>query len=163
MPLWLKINLLNFTTISSFFIMIWWSVYPNLDSYINWCCPAARSRTWLLRRPIVECEALRHAAAESEAPHLHLERARDCEGSSRTAWCTDYWRGESLARGWWWRKSKKSNKPSKPPGMYENKYFGYLNSASIFIALDVTFCTGHSAECTSRNSHLLEFLGYLFS
>ncbi len=27
------------------------------------------------------------------ASHLHLERARDCEGGSRTAWCTDYWRG----------------------------------------------------------------------
>jgi hypothetical protein len=22
--------------------------------------------------------------------------------------------------GWWWRESEKSNKPSKPPGMYKN-------------------------------------------
>jgi hypothetical protein len=29
----------------------------------------------------------------SGAPHLNLERARDHEGGSRTAWCADYWRG----------------------------------------------------------------------
>jgi hypothetical protein len=29
---------------------------------------------------------------QSAAPDLHLERARDCVGCSRTAWCTDYWR-----------------------------------------------------------------------
>jgi hypothetical protein len=34
-----------------------------------------------------------------EAPDLHLERARDCVGSSRTAWCADYWRGEHPSRG----------------------------------------------------------------
>jgi hypothetical protein len=28
--------------------------------------------------------------------------------------------GECPARGWWWRESEKSNKPSKLPGMYEN-------------------------------------------
>jgi hypothetical protein len=28
-----------------------------------------------------------------EAPGLHLERARDCAGGSRTAWQADYWRG----------------------------------------------------------------------
>jgi hypothetical protein len=29
-----------------------------------------------------------------EAPRLHLERTRDREGGSRTAWCTDYgWGG----------------------------------------------------------------------
>jgi hypothetical protein len=28
--------------------------------------------------------------------------------------------GECLAKGWWWRESKKSNKPFKSPGMYEN-------------------------------------------
>jgi hypothetical protein len=27
-----------------------------------------------------------------EASRLHLERARDCEGGSRTARCIDYWR-----------------------------------------------------------------------
>ncbi len=57
---------------------------------------------------------------QSEAPCLHLERARDREGSSRTAWCADYWRGECPARGWWWRKLQKSNKPSKLPEIYEN-------------------------------------------
>jgi hypothetical protein len=40
-----------------------------------------------------------------EAPGLHLERARDCAGSSRTAWRADYWRGECPAQGWWWRDS----------------------------------------------------------
>ncbi len=29
---------------------------------------------------------------QSEAPNLHLERARDHVGGSRTAWCADYWR-----------------------------------------------------------------------
>jgi hypothetical protein len=37
----------------------------------------------------------------SEATRAHLERARDREGGSRTAWCIDYWRWECLARGWW--------------------------------------------------------------
>jgi hypothetical protein len=57
---------------------------------------------------------------QSEAPRLHLEGAGDHEGGSRTVWCTNYWQGECPARGWWWRESEKSNKPSKPPGMYEN-------------------------------------------
>jgi hypothetical protein len=35
----------------------------------------------------------------SEAPRLHLERARDREGSSETAWCADYWQGECQAGG----------------------------------------------------------------
>ncbi len=30
---------------------------------------------------------------KSEALGLHLERARDCEGGSRTDWCADYWKG----------------------------------------------------------------------
>ncbi len=29
-------------------------------------------------------------------------------------------RGKCLVRGWWWRRSQKSNKPSKPPEIYEN-------------------------------------------
>jgi hypothetical protein len=40
---------------------------------------------------------------QSEAPDLHLERARDRVGSSRTAWCANYWRGERPVQGWWWR------------------------------------------------------------
>ncbi len=40
---------------------------------------------------------------QSAAPDLHLERARDCVGRSRTAWCADYWWGEWPALGWWWR------------------------------------------------------------
>ncbi len=55
-----------------------------------------------------------------EAPCFHLERARDCEGGSRIAWCADYWQGECPARGMWWRESKESNNPPKPLGMYEN-------------------------------------------
>ncbi len=57
---------------------------------------------------------------QSGAPDLHLERARDHVGGSRTAWCTDYWRGECPVRGWWQRGSQKSNKPSKPPKIHEN-------------------------------------------
>ncbi len=33
---------------------------------------------------------------QSEAPSLHLERARDYDGSSETVWCSDYWRRECL-------------------------------------------------------------------
>ncbi len=55
-----------------------------------------------------------------EAPDLHLERARDHVGGSRTAWCTDYGRGECPVQGWWWRGSQKPNKPSKPLERDEN-------------------------------------------
>ncbi len=50
---------------------------------------------------------------QSEAPGLHLERARDRAGGSRTAWRADYWRGECPARGWWWTDSQKSYKLSQ--------------------------------------------------
>ncbi len=49
----------------------------------------------------------------SEVPRLHLKRARDREGGSETAWCTDSWRRELLGRGWWWRGLKESNKPPR--------------------------------------------------
>jgi hypothetical protein len=83
------------------------SINPNPGSYINWCCCVARSHIWLLRRPIGEREALRHAAAivRSSGPTVHLERARDRAGGSRTVWCSDYRQGESPAQGWWWRES----------------------------------------------------------
>jgi hypothetical protein len=57
---------------------------------------------------------------QSAAPDLHLERANDHVGRSRTAWCADYWRGEYPVQGWWWRGLQKSNKPSKPPEIDEN-------------------------------------------
>jgi hypothetical protein len=57
---------------------------------------------------------------QSAAPDLHLQRARDRVGRSRTAWCADYWRGECSVQGWWWKGSQKSNKPSKPPEIAEN-------------------------------------------
>ncbi len=73
------------------------------------------------RRPIGEREAIRHAAGRSqEAPGLHLERARDRVGGSRTAWCADYWRGECPAWGWWWSDSLKSYKPSQPYEIAKN-------------------------------------------
>jgi hypothetical protein len=34
-----------------------------------------------------------------KAQGLHLERARDCEGGSKTAWCADYWWGSAQAGG----------------------------------------------------------------
>ncbi len=52
---------------------------------------------------------------QSEAPPLHLERARDREGGSRIAWCIDYWRWECLAQAWWWIKFQKSNKHFSRP------------------------------------------------
>ncbi len=57
---------------------------------------------------------------QSAALELHLERARDRMGHSRTAWCADYWRGECPVQGWWWRGSQKPNKPSKPPEIDKN-------------------------------------------
>jgi hypothetical protein len=55
-----------------------------------------------------------------EAPDLHLERARDRVGGSRTAGCADYWQGEYPVQGWWWRGSQKPSKPSKPPKIDKN-------------------------------------------
>ncbi len=50
-----------------------------------------------------------------EIPLLHLERARECEGCSETAWCTNYWQGEFLGRRWLWKELKETNKhPSCP-------------------------------------------------
>jgi hypothetical protein len=77
---------------------------PKPGGYINWRCHAARSHIWLLRRPIGEKEALRHAPPLSEAPGLHLEGARHREGGSKTAWCAYYGRGERPACGCWWRE-----------------------------------------------------------
>ncbi len=45
---------------------------------------------------------------QSEAPDLHLERARDRVGGSRTTQCADYWRGERPVQGWWWRGGHRS-------------------------------------------------------
>jgi hypothetical protein len=56
----------------------------------------------------------------SEAPDLHLERAGDRVSGSRTAWWADYWQGECPVQGWWWRRSQKPNKPSKPPEIEKN-------------------------------------------
>jgi hypothetical protein len=71
---------------------------------------------------------------QSAAPDLHLERARDRVGRSRTAWCANYWRGECPVQGWWWRGSQKSNKPSKPPEIDENgkKTDGFAHILAVF-------------------------------
>ncbi len=34
-----------------------------------------------------------------EASRIHLERAREREGGSKTGWCTDYWQGGSAWAG----------------------------------------------------------------
>ncbi len=57
----------------------------------------SRSHTLLFRQQIGEREALHHAVAIVGS--LHLERARDCQGSSRTAWWADYWQGVAWAEG----------------------------------------------------------------
>jgi hypothetical protein len=59
---------------------------------------------------------------------LHLERFRDRESGSRTAWCANYWWGECPGRGWWLRES---NKPPKLPGMYKNDQFPALINLKI--------------------------------
>ncbi len=56
----------------------------------------------------------------SQQSGLHLDRARDLAGGSRTAWYADYWRGECPARGWWWRDSYKSYIPSQPYEIAKN-------------------------------------------
>ncbi len=63
---------------------------------------------------------------QSAAPDLNLERARDCVGSSRPAWCTDNWRGECPVQGWWWRGSQKSKKPLKYTKMAKNGRFAHI-------------------------------------
>jgi hypothetical protein len=60
-------------------------------------------------RPRGECGLTSCRGHRSEA--LGLERTRDREGDSETAWCTDYWRGECPGRGWWLRELKEAKKP----------------------------------------------------
>ncbi len=49
-----------------------------------------------------------------EALRLHIERARDYEGGSETAWCANYWRGECPGNRWS-RELKEANKtPCQP-------------------------------------------------
>ncbi len=81
------------------------SFNPKPCGYMKLSCSAAWSHIWLLWRPIGEREALRHALAvvSSSGPTVHLERARDRVGCSRTAWWADFWQGECPALGWWWR------------------------------------------------------------
>jgi hypothetical protein len=39
-------------------------------------------------------------------------------GRSETACCADYWQGECLARGWWWRELKEANKNRTEQSIY---------------------------------------------
>ncbi len=55
-----------------------------------------------------------------KAPGLHLERARDRAGGSRTAWRADYWRGGVPGLGVGWSDSLKSYKPSQPYEIAKN-------------------------------------------
>jgi hypothetical protein len=36
---------------------------------------------------------------QSLAPHHHFERARDCEGRSKSSWGADYWQGGVPGQG----------------------------------------------------------------
>ncbi len=73
---------------------------------------------------------------QSEAPDLHLERARDRVGSSRTAWCADYWRGECPVQGQWWRGSHgQLSLQSCPKYVDENgKKRAYKSPKTLFFA-----------------------------
>ncbi len=93
---------------------------PKPWGYINSHCRAAWSHIWLLRRLIGESEALCHVPAVVGSSRPTLRKSWDHVGSSRTAWCVDYWRGDCTVQGWWWRVSQKLNKPSKPPEIYKN-------------------------------------------
>jgi hypothetical protein len=57
---------------------------------------------------------------KSEAPRRHLERARDHEGSSKTAWFSDYWRKGVPGHGVVVEGVKGVKYGPKPPGMYKN-------------------------------------------
>jgi hypothetical protein len=52
----------------------------------------------------------------SESPCLHLERVRNREGSSKTAWCEDHCQGGVLWQGVVVEGVKYA---PKPPGLYE--------------------------------------------
>jgi hypothetical protein len=78
-----------------------------------------------------------------EAPGLHLERARDSAGGSRTAWRADYWWGECPAWRWWWTDLLKSYKPSQPYEIAKNgkktgsfaHVFAYISPKTPFFAI----------------------------
>ncbi len=50
-----------------------------------------------------------HSRSRKFALAPHLERAREREGRSETAWCAAYW--ECPGRGFWWQELKEANKP----------------------------------------------------
>ncbi len=94
-----------------------------------------------------------------EAPDLHLKRARDRVGRSRTAWFAYYWRGECLVRGWWWRESQKSNKPSKPPKIYKNgKNTGSFTHVLAYKSPKTPF---FAQKCLTRYTHETFFEEYM--
>ncbi len=104
---------------------------------------------------------------QSGAPGLHLERARDRVGGSRTAWCADYWRGECPALGWWWRASQKSYIPSPPYEIAKNgektggfaHVLAYNSRKTSFFALK--FLTRYTHETFFEEQ--TNFEGYYFS
>jgi hypothetical protein len=69
---------------------------------------------------------------QSEAQHLHSQRARDREGSSETAWCVDYWQGECLGKGWRWRELIEANKPARQPNYTKTALFGLKITKMLF-------------------------------
>jgi hypothetical protein len=93
---------------------------PKPCCHINLRCRVAKSHIWLLRWPIGEREVLCHAPAAVGAPDLHLERARDRVGGSRTAWCANYWWGECPVRRGGRGGLRGQIKPSKQPEIHEN-------------------------------------------
>jgi hypothetical protein len=110
---------------------------PKLGGYINWRCCAARSRIWPGDQG--EREALRHAVAVIRSSNIYIHnRIYNIYYLIYIysiniyvyiyIYCFVRWllAGGVPAR-WWWRESKKSNKPSKPTGIYENsaKTAGY--------------------------------------
>ncbi len=69
---------------------------------------------------------------QSEASRLHLERARDHEGGSKTAWCADYWQEEVPGQRVVMEGVKEAKKPPCQPkymkmvpkiGGFAQKYF----------------------------------------
>jgi hypothetical protein len=101
---------------------------------------------------------------QSAAPDLHLGRARDRVGRSRTAWCADYCRGECPVQGWWWWGSQKSNKPSKPHEIDENNektdgvahVLAYKSPKTLFFAQK--YLTRYTHETFLRNTRIFKLI-----
>jgi hypothetical protein len=101
---------------------------------------------------------------QPEAPRLPLEKARECEGGSRTAWCATYWRGGSAQPGGGGRGSQRSL-PSclKCTKMMSNGWFSafiYLKIATNYVIYFKVLNKIYSRDVFLRNNHFVATVLY---